>query len=179
MSRILVGVAVVLSTVACSASPAPSTEPAPARPAPPENYALVFSISNPNGMGGGDFDAVYAFEVRDGQVVECEVSQPGPNAARAVGVCDQVTSPADYLFSWADRFDPEYTRIEYDPDTSLPLEITYDEPGMADEDYEIRVLEFDSKPDRNWPVPESLAGRRSLASVLNAISSSHTACWFR
>lgn len=108
------------------------------------HYRLAFSITNMNGMGGGDYDGEYTFEVRDGQIIECVVVELGENAALAENVCDFATSPAAFLFSWVERFDPRHTSVKYDPETHLPVWVSYDEPELADEEYLIVLIQFEN-----------------------------------
>jgi hypothetical protein len=109
-----------------------------------DDYTLAYSINNMNGMGGADYDGVYSFEVRDGQVTECVVTELGENAALPDDICDNRTSPIDFLFSWVDRFDPRHTSVEYDSESHLPTRVIYDDPQTADEEYTIRLLRFDN-----------------------------------
>ena len=108
-----------------------------------DDYTLSVSISNLNGMGGSDHDGLYTFEVRDGQVTECVVTELGENAALAENICDTVTSPVDFLFSWTERFDPQHTTVDYDTETHLPLKVFYDDPETVDEEYSIRLVRFE------------------------------------
>lgn len=157
----LTGLVVLVCVAACSAGS--GDEPTTTRAEPPsstatteapdsarlwadrgvDDYTLSMSISNMNGMGGGDYDAVYTFEVRDGEVTDCVVTEMGPNAALAEGICDTVSSPVGFLFSWTERFDPRHTTVEYDSDTHVPLSISYDDPETADEEYLIRLIRLD------------------------------------
>jgi len=41
------------------------------------------------------------------------------------------------------RFQPDYTTVSYDPTHHFPASIDYDEPNVADEEYRIRVSDFE------------------------------------
>lgn len=41
------------------------------------------------------------------------------------------------------EFQPEYTTVSYDPTYHFPTSVDYDEPDAVDEEYRIRVSDFE------------------------------------
>ncbi len=116
------------------------------------DYRLVYSIRNINGMGGSPGDGLYSFVVRDGDVTECgfESSQPsGYDACVALSQIGPGWSPIETLFARLVSSDPAFFTVEYHATLPLPVRIDYDDPATADEEYEIRVIEFQTTNDES------------------------------
>ena len=109
-----------------------------------DNYRITYSVHNLNGVDGSPGDGVYTVVVFEGKVTECTLA-PGRRGDNTE--CLQTTFgygqlPSDVLFNWVDLFEPGYTVVRYHPDVFLPILINYDRPTVADEEYEIKLIEF-------------------------------------
>lgn len=106
-----------------------------------DDYRIVYEIRNPNGMGGGDRDGRFDVTVHDGKVAECTVEDA---PFRTSGPCHlPVPEPVDLLFAWLAVFDDRFTVVRWHPEWLFPEAIEYDDPATVDEEYTIRVLEFE------------------------------------
>jgi len=111
------------------------------------DYRIVYSINNLNGMGGSRGDGLYSVVVQDGKVTECEYEpspSSGPNGCSVLLQAGPSPTPVGILFARLASWEPAFTIVEYDPELPLPVRIDYDEPGFADEEYKIRVIEFEA-----------------------------------
>lgn len=50
--------------------------------------------------------------------------------------------PVGILFSWVDGVDA-FTTFQFHPESHIPETVLFDEPGVADEEYTISLLEFE------------------------------------
>ena len=108
----------------------------------PENYEIVYSMENLNGMGGGPGDGVFEVAVRNGQVVECD-AQMNWQPSSQVKCRPAVSDPIAILFFWLAQFNDEHTQVTYDPEWQFPIEAFYDDPNSVDEETRIRVHRFE------------------------------------
>ena len=147
----------LLALSACSAGhnagaapPTSTAEVTASSVAPPrdwaagEDYDLVFSIQNMNGMGGSGYNGEYSFKVRNGGVESCSSSPLYGEADDSI--CEWAQSPIEYFLSWANRFEPRHTTIEFDPVSGLPSRVFYDDPALVDEEHEVRLVRFEQIP---------------------------------
>lgn len=110
------------------------------------DYRIVYSIHNLNGMGGSPGDGLFSVVVQDGKVTECEYEPSPSSGSNGCSVLLQAgpsPTPVGILFARLASWEPAFTIVEYDPELPLPVRIDYDEPGFADEEYKIRVIEFE------------------------------------
>ena len=155
-SRFAVAATAVALVAACTTgSPGPETVPtltlAP-RPSAAlrerwearglDDYHLRYEARNLNGMGGSLDDGVYDAVVRDGTVVSCTITDsPGHDDGSSCVGSGQ--GSVETLFGWLDRFPPEFTTVELDPTWGFPRSISFDQPGYADEEFLVAVVEFE------------------------------------
>jgi len=105
------------------------------------DYRIVYEIRNLNGMGGSPGDGRFEVLVREGRVTECRSEGPNDNS---YGFCDgAVPDPIDLLFSRLAVFDPDHVVVQFNADWYFPESMDYDVPNSADEEYRIRVHEFE------------------------------------
>lgn len=105
------------------------------------DYRIVYEIRNLNGMGGSPGDGRFEVTVREGRVTECRTEGPSDHSD---GFCDgSVPDPIDLPFSRLADFDTDHTAVQFNPDWHFPESIDYDAPNTADEEYRIRVHEFE------------------------------------
>ncbi|MGI8516954.1 MAG: DUF6174 domain-containing protein [Acidimicrobiia bacterium] len=104
-----------------------------------DNYRIVYSVHHLNGMGGLAGDGTYHVTVKDGVVIACQLEEVQPGDR-----CDpDMSLPVDDLFSQVNRVGP-FTTVQFHPEWHIPESIVYDEPGVADEEYTMRLLEFEA-----------------------------------
>lgn len=104
-----------------------------------DNYRIVYSVHHDNGIGGIPGDGIYHVKVKDGVVIACQLEEGRPGDR-----CDpDMSLPVDVLFSWVDQVDP-FTTVQFHPEWHIPETIVFDEPGVADEGYTIKLLEFEA-----------------------------------
>ena len=104
-----------------------------------DNYRMVYSVHHDNGMGGALGDGIYRVTVKDSVVIDCRLEEGLPGDRCGV----DMSLPVDILFSWVDGVDPAFTTVQFHPEWHFPETIVFDEPGMADEEYTISLLEFE------------------------------------
>jgi len=114
------------------------------------DYEIVYSIRNLNGMGGSPGDGVYSVVVHDGVAIECSVEEaPLDGSGDCVFMLAAATpypAPVDMLFGRLASWDSAFTTVRYNLE-SVPVYIYYDEPDLVDEEYAIRVIEFQATRD--------------------------------
>jgi hypothetical protein len=112
----------------------------------PDNYEIVYSRANLNGMGGSSGDGIFEVTVRDGKVVEC-VAQMNRQPSSQTECRPAVSDPISILFFWLAGLSPDHTEVTYDPVWRFPTEAFYDDPNGVDEETLIRVHRFEVLED--------------------------------
>ena len=90
------------------------------------------------GRGGRLAQACYHVTVKDGVVTDCELDGGGPGDRRD----PNMSLPVETLFSWVSGVHP-FTNVQFHPEWHVPETVVFEEPGMADEEYIIRLLAFE------------------------------------
>lgn len=139
----------ILGSCSLADEPDEAVEPSPLyadeqsawRQAGINSYRIQFSMRNLNGMGGSSGDGRFDVTVRDNRRTECTAED---TLDQSRGFCDSaIPDPVSFLFSRLAVFNPDYTRVVFDSEWHFPELIEYDEPGSVDEEYRIRVHEFE------------------------------------
>ncbi len=112
----------------------------------PEDYRIVYSRANLNGMGGSPGDGVFEVVVRHGKVAEC-VAQMNRRPSSQTECRPAVSDPISILFSWLATLNPNHTDVNYHPEWQFPTEAFYDDPNSVDEETRIRVHLFEVLED--------------------------------
>lgn len=108
-----------------------------------DDYRVVYEIHNLNDMSGSGSggDGLFDVTVHDGKVAECTIADV---PLMASGPCLlPIPEPVDLLSAWLAVFDDPFTVVRYHPEWHYPEAIDYDNPATSDEEYRIRVLEFE------------------------------------
>lgn len=103
-----------------------------------DHYRIVYTVANPNGMGGSDWDGTHDIVVEDAEIVECSLLDNPFD----IEDCSQVQVYPD-TFRWLNLFEPEYTDVEYDATWHMPSTIFYDVPNSSVEEFEIRLISLE------------------------------------